>query len=106
MDAKTWRKRELTRNRYDKRVQAIRCMSCHRLRAHPTKTRINCDACGAVGFEATFPDADEERIAFQLYEKEIESTNIYDSIAQEILDGWRVGGDPNDSPTRTRLYSK
>ena len=68
----------------DLRVQAVRCMSCHRLRAHPTKRRPNC-ACGSIRFVSTFPHPDEERIAMKLYAKEIEGANVYGKIAQEVI---------------------
>ena len=71
----------------DVRVQAIRCSDCHRLRRHPNKGVPNC-ACGSVRFVSTFPHPDEEQIALKLYEKEIEESNVYGTIAQEIVMGW------------------
>ena len=71
----------------DIRVQAIRCMDCHRLRSPPTKGRPNC-ACGSIRFVSTFPHPDEEQLALKLYASEIEAKNLYDKIAQEVVHGW------------------
>lgn len=65
----------------DDRIQAIRCMGCHRLRPHP---RGNVDAasvitdsarvciCGDIRIMKTFPLEDEEQLALKLYAREIE----------------------------------
>ena len=84
MDWKTWGEIEKKRNRWDKRVQAIRCSGCHRLRAHPTKERISC-ACGSLEFIDTVPHDDELPIALKLYEREIEERNLYGKVAQELI---------------------
>ncbi len=55
----------------DLRVQAIRCMDCHRLRRHPSGKRPDCD-CGSIRFVSTRPHPDEEQLAMELYAKEIE----------------------------------
>lgn len=55
-----------------KRVQAIRCADCHRLRRHPDKVRLNC-ACGSLRFVKTFPHPDEEQLALKLYADEVGS---------------------------------
>ena len=90
----------------DPRVQAIRCMDCHRLRKNPTSGRPNC-ACGSIRFVSTFPHPDEEQIALQLYAEEIEAANLYGVIAREVVEDHRatnVGctnklfGDPGDVP--------
>jgi hypothetical protein len=71
----------------DPRVQAIRCLGCHRLRPHP-KTEDprtwNC-GCGGIRFEATFPHDDELALALRLYSREIEERNLYGVIAQEVI---------------------
>ena len=71
----------------DIRVQAIRCMDCHRLRLDPTNGRPNC-ACGSIRFVSTFPHPDEEQLALKLYAPEIEKKNLYEKIAQEVVNGW------------------
>jgi hypothetical protein len=60
----------------DPRVQAIRCTSCHRLRAHPRDARTYNCGCGGTAFVASFPHPDEEQIALKLYAREIEESNI------------------------------
>ncbi len=71
----------------DIRVQAIRCMDCHRLRLHPNNGLRNC-GCGSIRFVSTFPHPDEEQLARKLYAKEIEKSNVYTKISQEIVNGW------------------
>lgn len=70
----------------DPRVQAIRCTDCHRLRAHPTgDPRTFYCGCGGVRFVDTFPHDDELKVALKLYAREIEESNLYVKIAQEII---------------------
>ncbi len=71
----------------DVRVQAIRCMDCHRLRLHPNNGARNC-GCGSIRFVSTFPHPDEEQLAIKLYSKELEESNVYTKISQEIVLGW------------------
>jgi hypothetical protein len=73
----------------DPRVQAIRCLSCHRLRRHPKKEdprSFNC-GCGGLAFEETSPHDDELQIALKLYAQEIEESGVYNKISQEIILG-------------------
>jgi len=58
----------------DRRVQAIRCLSCHRLRPHPrddVPESFNC-WCGGVRFVPSFPFPDEETWALSIYKPELE----------------------------------
>ena len=52
-------------------VQAVRCKSCHRLRAYPSPSDLLC-ACGSLQFVTTIPHEDEMPLAMKLYEREIE----------------------------------
>ncbi len=67
-----------------KRVQAIRCADCHRLRRHPNNGRLNC-ACGSLRFMKTFPYEDEEQLALKLYADEVGAfiANNPDVVRQE-----------------------
>lgn len=75
----------------DPRVQAIRCVGCHRLRAHPKKDdpRTLFCGCGGIAFIAAFPHDDELQLAVKLYSRELEENNTYGAIAQEVI---RSGG--------------
>jgi len=75
----------------DPRVQAIRCVNCHRLRHHPKSDdprTWNC-GCGGIEFVSSFPHDDELQIALKLYERELEENNTYSLISQELI---RSGG--------------
>ena len=103
-----WGRREFQRNASDKRVQAIRCTSCHRLRQHPKQDdprTCNCP-CGGFSFVNSFPHPDEEQLAIKLYSRELEENGTFTNIAKEVLDDWRakhpVAG---DTPERVKLYS-
>lgn len=85
----------------DKRVQAIRCRSCHRLRQHPRTDdfRTWSCGCGSLQFFASFPHPDEEQIALKLYHREIEEANLYTRLGQEIIADWRHRlAEPEDKP--------
>ena len=66
-----------------------------------------CCGCGCMEFIASQPHPDEWDLALQLYEEEIEKSNLYTKIAQEVVNDWRAGR-PNDfdKPSRIRIYSK
>ena len=73
----------------DPRVQAIRCLSCHRLRPYPKKDEpktLYC-GCGGISFQNSFPHDDELQIALKLYSREIEESGVYNKISQEIIRG-------------------
>ncbi len=87
----------------DRRVKAIRCMSCRRLREHPKPflTKTWACGCGCTKFMQSFPHDDEMPRALILYAQEIEERNLYTAIAQEINDEHRVSyGDPGDIPDK------
>jgi hypothetical protein len=86
-DYAAWARRERTRGQRDLRVQAIRCLNCHRLRAYPTN-RVPFCACGGAEFVKTFPHPDEEQIALRLYSRQLEENNAYGRIAQELIEDW------------------
>ena len=73
----------------DPRVQAIRCINCHRLRHHPKTDdprTWNC-VCGGIQFVASFPHDDELQLAIKLYSRELEENGTYNAISQEIIRG-------------------
>ncbi len=77
----------------DPRIQAIRCLGCHRLRAHPKhedSRTWNC-VCGSLAFTASSPHDDEMQLAIKLYQDEIDKANLWTGVAQEIegQDPWR-----------------
>ena len=84
--------------RPDKRVQAIRCYNCHRLRAHPNSEDhlTHMCGCGGVRFFATFPHPDEEQLALKLYAREIEEANLYTNLAQELIREKNFGPIPGE----------
>jgi hypothetical protein len=93
----------------DPRVQAIRCNSCHRLRAYPVQRGTkygkgrHCH-CGGVSFHPTFPHPDEEQLALKLYAQEIEKSNLYGIISREVVSDWRAEhGSDDDKPQTKRL---
>jgi hypothetical protein len=93
----------------DRRVRAIRCMSCRRLREHPKPflTKTWACGCGATKFVQSFPHEDEMQRALILYGQEIEERNLYAAISQEILNDHRIDyKEPGDTPGRVRIYSK
>jgi len=71
----------------DPRVQAIRCLACHRLRPYPKKDEprtLYC-GCGCISFASTFPHDDELQVAIRLYSRELEENNTYSLMSQEII---------------------
>lgn len=81
----------LRRPQADPRVQAIRCLNCHRLRKHPRTDdprTWNC-VCGGIQFVKSHPHEDELQIALKLYSRELEENNTYGAVAQEVI---RSGG--------------
>ena len=77
----------LQQPKVDPRVQAIRCMSCHRLRPHPKNDdprSFNC-GCGGIRFETTFPHDDELQLACKLYSRELEENNTYSLASQKLI---------------------
>ncbi len=103
-----WGKREAQRNAWDKRVQAIRCQSCHRLRMHPKMDdprTWNC-GCGGMSFISSHPHNDEMQLAMKLYAREIETSGAYTRIAEEILNEGRAKHPlAGDMPIRAKNYS-
>jgi len=92
MDWDKYGQREAQRNSWDKRVQAIRCVSCHRLRHHPKQDDVrtwNC-GCGGMSFVSSYPHPDEMNLALKLYSREIEQSGVYSQIAREILNDGRA----------------
>jgi hypothetical protein len=89
-DYAAWARREHRRNTFDKRVQAIRCSSCKRLRQHPQQDDLRTWACGCGGIEFvnSFPHPDEEQLALKLYQREIEESGIYEKITQDMTRSW------------------
>lgn len=109
MDWGRYRAREAQRNTWDKRVQCIRCTSCHRLRAHPRQDdprTWNC-GCGGMSFVSSQPHNDEMQTAVKLYSRDIEVGGVYTRIAEEILNEGRAKHPlEGDMPLRARLYTK
>ena len=86
MDWAQWAEREAKRAKLDRRVQCIRCESCHRLRQHPKKDdpRTWRCPCGGTSFLETFPHPDEVQIALKLYDREIQESNVLSAVVQEM----------------------
>ena len=63
----------------DKRVQAIRCTSCRRLRPHPIGDQPDtlwC-ACGGREFQLSGVLPDEEDLAVEMYEPQLKERGLW-----------------------------
>jgi len=64
----------------DDRIIAIRCLGCHRLRAHPVDFATYFCVCGDMRFSSTMPLPDEEKLAVKLYGRQIEERNLWKNL--------------------------
>ena len=62
---------------FDPRVQAIRCLHCHRLRPHPNTEGTLACMCGGRTFEASYPMPGEETWAVTIYEQELRKAGLW-----------------------------